>query len=136
MKRLLVIEDHPWVLQALMRVLRPSGAHIESATTLRSARRRVLDDDPYDVVICEHHLSDGTGFEFLTWLRWQQHIPVPFLLIARNPDLQYHSLEDFSILSPPIEPQRLLASLNALVARTGGLIACQIPFAGEREPLQ
>lgn len=132
--RLLVVEDHPWVLQKLCSALKRCGSHIESATTLRAARQRVLEDDPYDAVICEHHLSDGSGLEFLGWLRWQQHIPVPFLLIARSDKLAVPRVPDFEVLSPPLGPDRLLASLSSLLRHeTAGMLICQIPFAGEIE---
>jgi len=131
-KRLLVVEDHPWVLQTLCRALRTHGAHIESATTLRTARERIAADDPFDVVICEQHLSDGTALELLGWLRWQQHIPVPFLLIARSDRLRSPFSHDVTILAPPFGTDRLLASLNSLLRHeTNGIIARQIPFAGE-----
>jgi DNA-binding response OmpR family regulator len=132
--RLLVVEDHPWVLQTLCGALRRPGSHIESATTLRAARRRILEDDPYDAVICEHHLSDGTGMALLGWLRWQQQIPVPFLLIARRDRLIAQRGDDFEVLAPPLGQDRLLASLNSLLRHeTEGMLICQIPFAAEVE---
>lgn len=133
-KRLLVVEDHPLVLRMLCHALRRRGSHIESATTLRSAQKRILEDDPYDAVICEHALSDGAGLELLGWLRWQQHIPVPFLLITRNENLEVSRHPDVQVLRPPLGPDRLLATLNALVRHEAqGVLACQIPFAAEVE---
>jgi DNA-binding response OmpR family regulator len=130
--RLLVIEDHPVVLQVLCRVLRCGGAHIASATTVRSAKQRVMEDDPYDVVICENQLSDGTALELLGWLRWQQQIGIPFLLIARKTGMDFEPLADFSVLETPFRPEHLLARLDALLCSAEGLIARQIPFAAER----
>jgi CheY-like chemotaxis protein len=130
--RLLIVEDHQWVLHRLCSTLRSGGAHIESATTLRAAKTRVCEDDPFDAIVCEQRLSDGTGLELLGWLRWQQHIPVPFLLVTRNPSLTAAYAEDFSVLRPPLRPDRLLASLKSLLHHQAqGVIACQIPFAGE-----
>jgi DNA-binding response OmpR family regulator len=133
MKRLLVIEDHPWVLRVLCDAFRRSGAHNESATTLRSARERILADDPYDVVICEQCLSDGNGLELLGWLRWQQHISAPFLLITRS-DHMASCDSDFSIITKPFETEELLASVNRLLrSQAQGIIARQIPFAAAAE---
>jgi hypothetical protein len=68
----------------------------------------------------------------LGWLRWQQQIPVPFLLIARSDTLIAQSGDDFGILAPPLGPDRLLASLNSLLRHeTEGMLICQIPFAAE-----
>lgn len=131
-QRLLIVEDHPWVLQTLCGALKREGCHIESATTLRAARERILEDDPYDAVICEHHLTDGTGLELLGWLRWQQHIPVPFLLIARNEKLAMRHARHFTVLRPPLRADRLLTSLTSLVEEEAdGMLSCQIPFAAE-----
>lgn len=133
MNRLLVIEDHPWVLRVLCDAFRRSGAHIESATTLRSARERILADDPYDVVICEQSLSDGNGLELLGWLRWQQQIAVPFLLITRSEHVD--SCEaGFSSITRPFGTEELLASLNRLLrSQAQGIITRQIPFAAAAE---
>ena len=121
-------------MQKLCAALRRGGARIQSATNLEQARQRILEDEAYDIVICEHHLADGTGFELLGWLRWQQHIPVPFLLIARSESSAMQYMQDFSILVPPIQADRLLASVNALLReQTEGMLTCQIPFAGEIE---
>ena len=130
--RLLIVEDHPWVLQALCGALRLSGCQIESATTLRAARERILEDDPFDAIICEHQLSDGSGMHFLGWLRWQQSISVPFLLISRNENLVARHARHFTVLRPPVRADRLLNSLSSLLSEdSGGVLTRQIPFAAE-----
>ncbi|HMJ91163.1 MAG TPA: response regulator [Candidatus Acidoferrum sp.] len=131
MKRLLVVEDHPWILRTLCDSLRCDATHIESATTLRSARQRVLADDPYDLVICEQHLSDGNGLEFLGYLRWHEKIDVPFLLITRNDQVTADYDSDFGVITKPFETIELLASVHRLLrAQARGIIARQVPFAG------
>jgi DNA-binding response OmpR family regulator len=129
-KRLLVIEDHPWVLQVLCRAFQKTGWRIESATTLRQARELISASDPFDLVVCEQHLSDGNGLELLAWLRWQQHIAVPFLLITRSDSISYNYAHDFSIIAKPFRDSELLASVHRLLrTEAGGIIARQIPFA-------
>lgn len=130
MKRLLVVEDHPWVLQSICSVLRRSGMAIASATTVRHAQKRILEDDPYDGVICEHHLSDGTALGLLGWLRWQQRIGIPFLLVARNEAFTSRYAQSFEVLAPPVRADRLLARLNSMLDDEG-MLTCQIPFAAE-----
>jgi DNA-binding response OmpR family regulator len=98
---------------------------------LRDARERILADDPYDIVICEQHLSDGNGLELLGWLRWQQDIPVPFLLITRNERVTADCAWEFSVIARPFRTHDLLASVRRLLAaQSDGIIARQIPFAG------
>ena len=134
MKRLLVIEDHPWVLQMLCRAFQKSASYIESATTLRQARERILSSDPFDLVVCEQHLSDGSGLELLGWLRWQQHIAVPFLLITRSDSISYNYAHDFSIIAKPFRDSELLASVRRLLrTEAGGIITRQVPFAASSD---
>jgi DNA-binding response OmpR family regulator len=129
-KRLLLIEDHPWVLRVLCDALSRTGAHIESATTLRSARDRIVNDAPHDLIVCEQHLSDGSGLEMLGWLRWQQQISVPFLLITRNHEATAAYDVDFAIINQPFSRRELLACVNRLLqTHVRGLIARQVPFA-------
>lgn len=114
----------------LCRAFQKTGAYIESATTVRQARERVLGADPFDLIVCEQHLSDGNGLELLAWLRWQQHIEVPFLLITRSDTISYNYAQDFSILAKPFRDSELLASVHRLLrSEAGGIITRQIPFA-------
>lgn len=120
------------MLQALCSILKCAGTRIASATTVREARHRILEDEPYDAIICEQHLSDGAGLEFLGWLRWQQHVPTPFLLIARSDRFVMDCHQQFSILAQPFRVDELLASVRRLLrSQSCGVIASQIPFAGE-----
>lgn len=118
------------MLRVLCEAFSRTGAHIESATTLRSARERVLNDDPYDLIVCEQHLSDGGGLELLGWLRWHQHIRVPFLLITRNEVAAAGYNADFSIINKPFARDELLSCVNRLLrSHARGIIARQVPFA-------
>jgi DNA-binding response OmpR family regulator len=130
-KRLLIVEDDPWVLRTLCGTLRRRGSRIDSATTVRGAREKTR-HTAYDAILCEHHLSDGSGLELLCWLRWQRRISVPFLLIARSEEFSAAHARDFGVLAPPLRADRLLAGLQALVRDAAdGILACQIPFAAE-----
>jgi DNA-binding response OmpR family regulator len=130
--RLLLVEDHPWVSRRLATVLGGRGATIVTVSCLGEAKESLLHQDPFNAVVCEQQVSDGTALELLAWMRWQQHVPAPFLLIARNEEFDVAHDAAFGVVSMPFVTHELLARLNALIRlQAGGVIARQIPFAGE-----
>lgn len=132
MKRLLVVEDHPWVSRAICAKLAAPGTRVVRAENLEEARARIRRDASYDAVICEQHLADGSGLELLGWLRWHLRIPTPFLLIARD-DL-FVSTHERELELPARTPDSagLLLRLQRLLnSERAGILAGQIPFAGE-----
>jgi CheY-like chemotaxis protein len=69
-RTVLIIEDHPDSLQLLTTVLESLRAHVVTARTIEEAERRLGLHVP-QLIVCDMKLPDGTGLDFIRWLRHQ-----------------------------------------------------------------
>lgn len=67
-RAILVIEDHLDSREMLANALRLIGAHVFVVGTLKDAQRQLEMYLP-SVIICDLRLPDGTGMDFIRWLR-------------------------------------------------------------------
>jgi CheY-like chemotaxis protein len=88
-RTVLVIEDHQDSREMLTAVLRSLQAHVVAARNVEEAERGFHFSRP-DLIVCDMKLPDGTGIDFVQWLRaqrrgartacmaitgWEQHFP-------------------------------------------------------------
>lgn len=66
--RLLVVEDEPQLLDSLLRGLRSAGHAVDGASTIGLAFDK-LGRDPYDGVVLDLNLPDGSGLDLARRLR-------------------------------------------------------------------
>jgi CheY-like chemotaxis protein len=66
----LVIEDHPDSREMLTQVLTSLRAHVLPARSIEEAERQ-LGWNRVNLIICDMKLPDGTGLDFIKWLRMQ-----------------------------------------------------------------
>jgi len=66
--RVMVVEDHPDTLRAMIRLLRSFGHEVSSATTGKDALA-LCKQQPFDVLISDIGLPDMSGYELLAELR-------------------------------------------------------------------
>jgi CheY-like chemotaxis protein len=66
----LVIEDHPDSREMLTQVLTSLRAHVLPARNIEEAERQ-LGWNRVSLIICDMKLPDGTGLDFIKWLRVQ-----------------------------------------------------------------
>ncbi len=66
--RLLVVEDEPQLLDSLLRGLRSAGHAVDGASTIGLAADK-LGRDPYDGVVLDLNLPDGSGLDLARRLR-------------------------------------------------------------------
>ena len=69
-RSILVIEDHADSRELLTAVLQSLRAHVLTARTVEEAERQLLVARPH-AIICDMRLPDGTGLDFIAWLRAQ-----------------------------------------------------------------
>jgi two-component system, NtrC family, response regulator PilR len=69
-RSILIIEDHADSRDLLTTVLQSLRAHVLTARTVEEAERQLLVARPH-AVICDMRLPDGTGLDFIAWLRAQ-----------------------------------------------------------------
>lgn len=119
--RLLLVEDDFFLGQALSHILRAESHLVDWCTTLSQAKGLV--NEPYDALLLDWNLPDGSGVEWLASLR-ARRVRVPTLIITAHDRLndRVHGLDcgadDF--LVKPFAPEELCARVRAVVRRTSG----------------
>jgi DNA-binding response OmpR family regulator len=78
--RILHIEDDPDVVQFVAMVLQPI-ADVQAAMTLQAARQW-LTRGPFDLILLDIGLPDGSGLELLTCLNQQPTPPTPIVIFS------------------------------------------------------
>ena|SRR5437016_934452 len=73
-RRVFVVEDHPSTAQAVKRFLEVSGYRVEVAGDVKSALR-LARTKRFDVLVCDLHLPDGTGWDLLKKLSRRRPVP-------------------------------------------------------------
>ena len=63
-KRVFIVEDHPSTALAMKRYLEESGYEVDLAADVRSALR-VAARNRFDVLVCDIHLPDDTGWDLM-----------------------------------------------------------------------
>jgi len=81
-KRLLLVDDDAPTRDGLNKALHEWSFATATAATLAEAHRVVLTEESFAIIVCDYRLPDGDGLEFLDWLRREQRLHVPFLLIS------------------------------------------------------
>ena len=102
-----------------MGVLRALRAEVASARSVEEAEREVGFRVP-DLIVCDLNLPDGTGFDFIRWLRAQDRgADVPCLAITalndRFPESLAHGFDAY--MRKPLNLDKFSALVVSLVAR-------------------
>jgi CheY-like chemotaxis protein len=80
-RTVLVIEDHKDSRELLTQVLQSLRAHVLTARTLEEAERSLIFHRPH-LIVCDMRLPDGTGLNFIVWLRRQPKVASKIPCIA------------------------------------------------------
>ncbi len=79
-KQLLLVDDDPSLLRVLEHQLSQAGYSVTTAENLQRARQRFVEKS-FDAVVCDLALPDGSGIDFLKFVR-QQSLDVIFIIIT------------------------------------------------------
>lgn len=122
-RKVLVVDDDPDSRDLLRRVITECGAEVHTAQDAYAAMRQVEEHKP-DVVCSDIGMPGMDGYEFVRWLRNQPPergglIPAIAMTAFARPEDKERSLScGFnSHLSKPLEPVRVLAAIEELLAR-------------------
>ena len=85
----------------------------------------LLKNNPMDLMILDVTLPDGSGYDYLEWVRERSRIPV--LMLTAN-DMEIDEVTGLSLgaddyMTKPFSPRILLAKVNALLRRSYALPA-------------
>jgi DNA-binding response OmpR family regulator len=116
--RVLLVEDQPDTLRTLARLLEVEGYEVRMAATVAEARAAIV-EQPFDVLISDIGLPDGTGWELMQSL--------PDKTFARSIALSGYATEDDirrsreagfdEHLAKPVNPQALLDAVSQPASR-------------------
>jgi DNA-binding response OmpR family regulator len=119
MPRVLIVEDHPRMAQAVATALQGQGIGCDMVATLRHAST-YLESTHYDAMILDRGLPDGDGLSLLAQLRAMRQ-STPCLVLTARDALGDHvngleiGADDY--LTKPFEMAELVARTKALMRR-------------------
>ncbi|NLR67395.1 sigma-54-dependent Fis family transcriptional regulator [Chitinophaga varians] len=77
---ILLVEDEEKVRHLLKRIIALEGFNVQDCANIKSARR-LMEDTPVDVVLCDVMLPDGNGIDLVTYVRERQ-LPAEIILLT------------------------------------------------------
>ena len=126
--RVLIVEDEPVLAETLRRGLR-AAAHAADAAGSVGAAREKLALEPYDAILLDVGLPDGSGFALARELR-DRGVMTPILMLTARDAVEDkvlgldHGADDY--LVKPFAFDELLARLRALQRRAPATRAAEI----------
>jgi two-component system, OmpR family, response regulator CpxR len=116
---LLVVDDEPFLRDAVAASLRFLGFDVRTAETGAEALRMAR-DHPFDLVVLDVMLPELSGFEVLRRIRLTSRVPV-VMLTARGEEVDRvvgleMGADDY--LAKPFSPRELVARIRAVLRRT------------------
>lgn len=126
MSRILLIEDHPSLGEAIAEYLRRAGHTVDLAPTLAAARSLLADVVGFDLVLLDLGLPDGDGLDFLR----QRTSPAPVLVLTARGALNDRiegldrGAEDY--LVKPFALEELAARCRTILRRAAGQQKAQV----------
>ncbi|MEZ5327669.1 MAG: response regulator transcription factor [Verrucomicrobiales bacterium] len=120
--RVLIVEDEPDILSALVRILRDEGYAVDSARDGLEALEKSKDWD-YDAILLDIMMPELDGFGVLERLRLRGSKTPVLILTARGATtdrIQGLDLGADDYLIKPFDMNELLARMRALIRRAAG----------------
>src|SRR5438105_11762477 len=115
---ILVVEDHEDSAEYLAISLRMTGARVFTVGTVKDAERQINTFRP-DLIICDVRLPDGTGTDFIPWLRARdkQHGGATPVIGVTAYDVDVASAGFDAFLRKPIDIAKLCNMAAQLIRR-------------------
>lgn len=123
MKKILLVEDDRAVALAVVYSLKKEGFVVEHAMNLKTARE--LLNEEIDIILLDLMLPDGDGYELCSEIRESgNEIPIIFMTACDEESNVVTGLElgadDY--VTKPVKIKELVARINAVLRRKGGLV--------------
>lgn len=122
MNHILLLEDDESLIDGLKYTLEKNGFSPDIARTTREARSLLEKNPPYDLLLLDVTLPDGTGFDLCTWVRARDsRIPIIFLTASDEELNIIRGLDSGGddYITKPFLLGELLSRIRALLRRTG-----------------
>ena len=83
---ILMVEDHYELASTLCEFLEEHGFVVDHARNL-SAARQLLKQQRYHILLLDINLPDGSGYELCEWLRNEEGLDLPVLMLTARDTL-------------------------------------------------
>lgn len=114
MKDILLVEDDLTYSRIVKTFLEKNGFAVRAATKVNDAQN-LLNSSPFDLIIADFRLPDGTGMELLQWSK-VEFPQTQVILITHYSDIRIAikamKLGAFEYITKPINPDELLATVK------------------------
>ncbi|MFW1783093.1 response regulator transcription factor [Acinetobacter nosocomialis] len=123
---ILMVEDHFELAATVCEFLEVHGYVIDHARNLDAARS-FLKSQRYHLLLLDINLPDGSGYDLCNWLRTEQGIDMPILMLTARDTLD-DKLKGFTAgtddyLVKPFDFNELVMRIRALIKRAAGEVA-------------
>ncbi|OTG99231.1 response regulator transcription factor [Acinetobacter sp. ANC 4973] len=123
---ILIVEDHYELASTLCEFLEEHGFVIDHARNLDVARN-LLSQHPYHILLLDINLPDGSGYDLCAWLRTEQSLDLPVLMLTARDTLD-DKLKGFAsgtddYLVKPFDFNELVVRVRALIKRSLGEVS-------------
>ncbi len=123
---ILMVEDHFELAATVCEFLEVHGYVIDHARNLDAARS-FLKSQHYHLLLLDINLPDGSGYDLCNWLRTEQGVDIPVLMLTARDTLD-DKLKGFTAgtddyLVKPFDFNELVMRIRALIKRAAGEVA-------------
>lgn len=123
---ILMVEDHYELASTLCEFLEEHNFVVDHARNLDVARQ-LLKQHPYHILLLDINLPDGTGYDLCKWLRNEQGLDLPVLMLTARDTLD-DKLKGFragtdDYLVKPFDFNELVYRVRALIKRSLGEVS-------------
>ena len=119
MIHVLIVEDDPAIVKSLEDFLRGQEMQVTSAGGQEEALRK-LQERPYDLVLLDITLPDGSGYSVCNAVKRDYQTPVIFLTASgdENSVVTGFDLGAENYIAKPFRPRELVSRIRAVLRRT------------------
>lgn len=123
---ILMVEDHFELAATVCEFLEAHGYVIDHARNLDAAKT-LLKSQHYNLLLLDINLPDGSGYDLCEWIRNQQNLDIPVLMLTARDTLD-DKLKGFAAgtddyLVKPFDYNELVMRIRALIKRALGEVA-------------
>lgn len=123
---ILMVEDHYELASTLCDFLEQYGFVVDHARSLDAARH-LLKQHHYHILLLDLNLPDGSGYQLCEWLRIEQGLDLPVLMLTARDTLD-DKLKGFAsgtddYLVKPFDFNELVVRIQALIKRSLGEVS-------------
>jgi len=118
MKRLLIVEDDNSISTALSFSFKKEGFDVNAIATAAEARKLIF-EEPFDIIIMDVGLPDGDGFEVSKYIRSVSQVPIVFLTARDEKEYMYRGFElgGDDYITKPFSFKELYLRVNSILRR-------------------